>query len=271
MADPLSLIALGAGIGGVAGKVAEKAWDTGERWLAAKFGEHSEVARLRARENAAAFMLDLAERLRSLETNGRLDGGRAAAEQQHPQFSTTLQGALLRAAQTENREKHQLLAELIAQRLVSESESLITLASQMAVDAIALATPRQLRLLALCSFLEEVRPRDPVDDHCLWLDVCLRPFEDLWFYKIDAMHLAALSCVLFDQTSQKGLDVSLGFKFLRFEDGMFAKSAGYEWLTSLWTEGLAGVQLTSVGSLVGALAYDRLTGAHTGIPKWYGG
>ena len=155
-------------------------------------------------------MRDLAERVQSLEANGRLAGERAAAEQQHPQFSITLQSALVRAAQTENREKHQLLADLIAERLVSEGESLTTLASQMAVDAIALATPRQLRLLALCPFVEEIRPRDAVDNHCLWLDVCLRPFEELEFYRIDAMHLAALSCVLFDQTSEKDLAVSLG-------------------------------------------------------------
>lgn len=33
MTDPLSLIAVGAAVGGAAGKFVEKAWDSGEKWL----------------------------------------------------------------------------------------------------------------------------------------------------------------------------------------------------------------------------------------------
>lgn len=33
MADPISLIALGAVVGGAAGKFTEKAWESSERWL----------------------------------------------------------------------------------------------------------------------------------------------------------------------------------------------------------------------------------------------
>jgi len=35
-----------------------------------------------------------------------------------------------------------------------------------------------------------------------------------------------------------------------------------------WDHGLAGVELTSVGLVVGALTYDQMTGRDLGPPKW---
>jgi hypothetical protein len=43
---------------------------------------------------------------------------------------------------------------------------------------------------------------------------------------------------------------------------------GYATLEAAWTEGLAGVQLTSVGSIVGALAYNNLAGKDVALPHW---
>ena len=40
MADPLSLVALGAAVGGAAGKFVEKAWDSGEKWITSYFADH---------------------------------------------------------------------------------------------------------------------------------------------------------------------------------------------------------------------------------------
>jgi hypothetical protein len=35
-----------------------------------------------------------------------------------------------------------------------------------------------------------------------------------------------------------------------------------------WNMGLAGVALTSVGSIVGGLAFDQITGWKSGMPMW---
>lgn len=67
MPDPVALIALAAAVSGVAGKFAEKAWESSERWLSERFGSHAEVARNQARENAAAFVRQLAEDIKTLE------------------------------------------------------------------------------------------------------------------------------------------------------------------------------------------------------------
>ncbi len=48
MPDPLSLVALGAAIGGGAGKFVEKAWDSGEKWIVSYFANHQEKAREKA-------------------------------------------------------------------------------------------------------------------------------------------------------------------------------------------------------------------------------
>src|SRR5512135_1945734 len=114
MADPLSLIALGAGVGGLASKFAEKTWEASERWLTSRFADHAEVAKLRAKENAAAFIVELANRIQKLEDAGKIRSEGITKEEQHPQFTVTLQAAIMRAAQTDSQEKHELLANLIA-------------------------------------------------------------------------------------------------------------------------------------------------------------
>jgi len=40
MTDPLSLIALGAALGGISGKFSEKAWELAEKWLARRYEDH---------------------------------------------------------------------------------------------------------------------------------------------------------------------------------------------------------------------------------------
>lgn len=271
MSDPLSFIALGAGIGGVASKFAEKAWETAERWLTSKFGEHSEISKEIAHKNAASFLNELAQRIQKLEESGHIKAENVLKEQQHPQFSATLQNAIIRSAQTDNNDKHVMLAELIAHRLSSESESILSLASQMAVDAIALTTKRQLELLALCSFLEEIKPKTPINNYCEWLDVFLDRLGVVEFYEIDALHLVALSCITYDPTSEKSLAFVLGFKFGIFDEDAFSDLKNIDWLQVTWDIGLAGVKLTSVGSLVGSLAFNHITGIQAGMPKWYGG
>ena len=65
MTDPLSLIALGAAIGGAAGKFVEKAWDSGEKWITSYFENHHEKSQEKAKQNTLSFLTDLAKRVES--------------------------------------------------------------------------------------------------------------------------------------------------------------------------------------------------------------
>jgi hypothetical protein len=44
--EPLSIIAIGAAIGGAAGKFVEKAWDSGEKWIQTYFKNHNKASQL---------------------------------------------------------------------------------------------------------------------------------------------------------------------------------------------------------------------------------
>ncbi|MGO9147025.1 MAG: hypothetical protein ACLQDF_11710 [Desulfomonilia bacterium] len=53
MPEPISMIAVGAAIGGAAGKFVEKAWDSGEKWLSNYFENHRPKAQDKAKEKPA--------------------------------------------------------------------------------------------------------------------------------------------------------------------------------------------------------------------------
>src|SRR5258708_36479662 len=96
----------------------------------------------------------------------------------------------------------------------------------------------------------------------------LGQFEDFEFHEIDARHLVAIACATFDPTSQRMLGLMFAMKghgnILRKINEILADTS----LQMQWDHGLAGVELTSVGLIVGALAYDQLTGRDLGPPNW---
>jgi hypothetical protein len=276
MSDPLILVAAGAAVGGVASGLTKKAWESGERWLCEKFGSHTVEAQERARENAAAFVHQLAVRVAHLEKHNELSSKSVADTQSDPQFSALLQKTLLNAAKTKDETKHALLAHLVAIRLTSDAETTISLASELASDAIARSTKRQLTLMALCDFLEEIFPRHPIPTPELfhkWLEVHLKPFVDFEFVDMDAYHLVAIACASFDPSS----DYRLAGVFLlkagrdlieKLHNDDFEHIGAVRTLRISWDMGLAGVRLTSVGRIVGGLALGHIKGLDLGPPKW---
>jgi hypothetical protein len=154
--------------------------------------------------------------------------------------------------------------------------TVLSLASELASDAIARSTQRQLTLMALCDFLEEIYPKRPLPDKRMffkWLKVHLAPFDDFEFDSMDAKHLVATACASFDPTSDRPLrgpmllkaGVALAEQLLKvnFEDVPEIAA-----LQSNWDMGLAGVQLTSVGMIVGGLALGQIKGLDLGPPGW---
>ena len=271
MPDPISLIALGAAVGGAAGKFTEKAWDSSERWLRERFGSHRAAAQKLARENAADFVLELADRVKKLENEYQVKRQQLDDVAHHPQFSALLQRSVLNAAETSEQAKHKLLATLVANRMLSPPETTLALASHLASDAITRSTHRQLRLMALQGFIEGTRAKYPMKFSMfkVWLKQNLEPFEDFEFHEIDARHLVAIACATFDPTSQRMLGLMLAMnarqaRDLRKINGILADTN----VQIQWDHGLAGVELTSVGLIVGALAYDQINGRDLGPPKW---
>ena len=144
MTDPLSLLALGAAVGGAAGKFVEKAWDSGEKWIQSYFENHHVKAQEKAKENTLSFLTNLAQRVEMLENGKMVSPEQISSSQEHPDFSVVLQKAMISASQTESKEKHQLLSRLVAERIKAAPESLMALTSKMACDAISYTTSNQL-------------------------------------------------------------------------------------------------------------------------------
>ena len=272
MADPLSLVALGAVVGGAASKFVEKAWDAGEKWLSSYFADHHETAVKTARANARSFLDELARRVKALEEAHAVSTETIATAQEHPGFSVALQKAMLTAAQTDDPKKHTLLARLIADRLRASPDGLLALAGKMACESIAYATPAQLRILGLEAALAYVGPRSELsqDAYSAWVTEHLQPFADLRIGALDLVHLEALSCLKVE--SFMGRDLA---EILRKKNGdkfdaeaFFVSPLGTA-IQHLWKEGgLEKVVLTSVGQIIGVYVSDLNSGVTTHFAGW---
>jgi NAD(P)-dependent dehydrogenase (short-subunit alcohol dehydrogenase family) len=271
MPDSVSMILTVAAAGGAAGKVAEIALGGGVKWLTERFGTHAKVVREQAEKNASGFVQALAERVAKLEERKGLTAQMVEENQKHPQFARILQQALLNAAETSDRDKHNFLAHLVASRLTAKPETTQALAAKLAADAIVNCTRRQFELLALAFVLNEVRPAHKLDptDFEEWLEVHLHFFDNFDFHEIDARHLVALNCITYNPTSERGLET-----LLQMKNG--GKTVGHallhlpflQGIKTDWDFGMAGVSLTSVGSVVGGIAHAELNGIDAGPPVW---
>lgn len=274
MPDPLSFIALGAAIGGGAGKFVEKAWDSGEKWIVSYFANHQEKAREKAEENSGEFLKKLGERVAQLERSKVMSEETLAAAQEEPDFSVVLHKAILSAAQTNSESKHDLLARLVAERLQASPESLVSVASKMACDAISFTTPNQLLLLGLLTNVLYVSPTEKLSksQHIGWLQARLSPFVGAKANQMDYIHLEALSCLKFESfvahNLKQILTQHLGDSF-NYEDFVLTKVG--KKLAELWESGgLKSCQLTSVGQMLGVMVSDQYIGGKTSMSSWGG-
>lgn len=275
MVDPLTLIAAGAAIGGATGKFVEKAWDSGEKWLADYFANHQERAKEQATENSANFLNQLAERVKALEESGVVSKQSIEDSQGHPDFSVLLHKALLSAAQTENKGKHELLARLVGERMKASPESLMAMASKMACDAISYTNSTQLKILGLQTLIVYIKPiREPPFGPGMfrnWLDSMLLPFSTLEFKALDLMHLEGMSCIKLESLIGRNLTDMLTNKTKgQFDSDAFLETELGKHIQKLWSERhLQRASLTSVGQIIGVYAFDMLTNTKTEFEDWY--
>lgn len=275
MADSLYLIAITSGIGGAIGggasKFVKKAWDSGEKWIASYFNNHQEKAKEKAISNSIAFLNDLAKRISKLEDTNQVSKEQIVAALEQPDFSVTLQKAMLSAAQTENSDKHQLLSRLIAERIKSKPESIMALASKLATEAISFTTPNQLRILGLTDLILHISlPNIPEQQFTDWLQFALKPFLTVKAGKLDYLHLESLSCLKYNDFLIGDLQKCLNGKLSgTFDYEQFIMTDSGLFLEDIWSkQKLNSVQLTSIGQILGAMIFDQLCKTNTNMTGW---
>lgn len=255
MSDPITIAVLaGAAAGGAAGKFTEIAVESGKQWIGKFFNDHQPKAQQKAQQNGLDFLTELATRIKALEDNHTVTQEKIVKIQEDPDFSAALQKALISSAQTENKEKHQVLAELLAQRLTVESESLLALTTKMALDVISFLTPNQLNILALAFFLDSLSPTETLDSFSYenWLIHHFAPYQNIEIKEIDLNHLESLSCLKLNKMVHRNFKESLKFK--NFGTSLsfgFYETSEYKQIEKVWNQTLEFVELTSVGSHIG--------------------
>jgi len=279
--EPLSIIAISAAAGGIAGKFVEKAWDSGAKWLSNYFKDHEPKAREEAERNSLDFLSQLAERVKLLEHQKEENTKLIEDSLNHPDFSVLLQKAIISSAQTNNKQKHELLARLVSDRLTKEPESLFGLSSKLACDAVSMLNVRQMKILGLLISLMAVRPRPFPPPQVTkeifdiwfvkWLEERLYVYQDLTFNNMDFLHLESLSCVKWDPIVSRKLNKMLspseetGFTF---DYKVFSGTLVGRKIEELWKLGLNHAIPTTVGQVIGIYVSDMLTNTTTSFDGW---
>ncbi|MBN2462477.1 MAG: hypothetical protein JXB43_02630 [Dehalococcoidia bacterium] len=282
MTEPLSIAIISGVVGGVAGKFAERAWSLGAKWLSDYLHGHAPKAIEKADQNALDFLSELAQRVKKLEEEKGKYAQTIENSLDDPGFSVLLQKAILVSSETSDKQKHELLAKLIADRLTQQSESPFALSSKLACDALSALNIRQLKILGLLTNLFLLRPTNlplaGTSKELLnavfqdWLIKRLQVYADLTFTEMDLLHLESLSCAkwdpivsrdfqkLFEYTKEKG--------FIFDYEAFFATPVGNK-IVQLWKTGLEKAIPTTIGQLIGVYVSDVLTGTTTLWDGWW--
>ena len=204
MSDPISTIIIAGAAAGGAQKLVEKAWESGEKWLATRFKDHYPRAVEKAKDNSKDFLNKLAVKVAQLEEQQQVDRAMIDRALEEPGFGVILQEALIASSQTESQEKHELLAKLVAMKLDAPQESLRSVVAPLACEAVTHVTPNQLKIIGIQTVLTLINPSfnesrvqgeaDFLNGCGSWLAARLAPFADVQIRRIDLMHLESLSC-----------------------------------------------------------------------------
>ena len=261
MSDPISTVLIAASVGGAAGKFTELAIQQSKEWVDVYFNKHRPTAIQKAQQNTSDFLIELSNRVTQLESKG----AELKDVLEDPEFSSALQKAVIASSETENKEKHQLLAEVLANRLKSETESRQALLAKMSLNIIPFLTSEQITLLKILAMFHHIHPINITEciQYEAWIKHTYFPYLDTKVDDQDIFYLESLACLktedpklkfqnfpnndpqfFRDKIKEKKTSIDL--------DPKFYQTPEFHKLEKLWVEHLKVAKLTSVGLFIAA-------------------
>jgi hypothetical protein len=124
-------------------------YDSGKKWISARFKDHPKEAQESAQRNVNNFFGEVNIRVGALEKLNENIEDKEKHALSDPDYTYLLYEAVLGAARSNSEQKHKLLARLVTDRLAAEPDSLRTLAAHMACNAVPQLSNMHLKLLGV--------------------------------------------------------------------------------------------------------------------------
>jgi hypothetical protein len=281
--DPNTQLIVTSIASGAAGALVQQTLTSGGAWLTERFAGHQAAAKQQAAANVSDFLNELGARVQRMEESNLALHERIIAAMEHPDYSILMQRAVLAAAQTDERDKHILLVQLVSERLRIDENTTPARASHLASEAIAELTSEQLKILGFLYTLETMHfpplssPTSPELLRALeleWVQLTLNPYAGLECTNGDRRHLVSARCLggrfggLLVHSLESMLKSRTGGEFAY---GDFVSTDLGAHLQAMYEgQKLNGMELTSAGSLVGMYVADQLASRPTDITTWAG-
>jgi hypothetical protein len=279
--DPITTLVVSSAVGGAAGGFIKEISSNGVKWIIELVTAQSPEMQTAAKKNLENFVSHLAKRVERLE--GEIPTEKAEIFKKalnHPSSALLIKTAMIDSATTDNDERHELLAELIAQRLTANADDMIALAGSAACSVVISLSSRQIKILAVLSTIKIIRPLQK--NNISELSNAKKYINDWWEKNIDPLikdgnvanatnldfeHLAAMGCVRISiGTGDLAKIVSSGIVSPE-PDFNEAEFIGQEWFDTLkkqW-ENFGHATPTSIGQLIGILHRDTKLKTRTQI------
>ena len=279
--DPISTLVISSAVGGAAGSFIKEVSSNGVKWLVDLVTAQSPEMQAIAKRNMENFVIRLAKRVEELEKDIAPEDSEIFRQSlNHPSSAMLIKTALIDSATTDNEDKHELLAELISQRLTAGADDMIALAGTAACSIVNSLSSRQIKILAILSTVFAVRPlkvesiTDPYKAKEFikkWWSDSIKPLiADNAFRKasvLDFEHLAAMGCIRISiGTSDLKNLISNGFFEPKpvFQDEDLKGEIWYEVLSEKW-KNMGCSTPTSTGQMIGILHKDAKLKTRTQI------
>jgi hypothetical protein len=272
---------------GAAAKLLERGVDAGVEWIRTYLNKYGSETQARAEANQRNFLMELARRVQQMEeemlARGE-DGANLEGRLGDPDFSATLQDALIASGRTESGDKHRVLARVVAADLGATPESTEAVVCGSAVLIVPRLTHNQLNVLGLLTFMHRVTPAPGWPEPYLTEDEVLRTLHEHWTWALspylsatetrseELTCLAAYGCIFYvpqrysDIRSVMKRGIAAVPERAKFIEEFLATDQGRA-LERLWAAGLRSAYPQQLGVLIGGAIHSLRNGEQAEVEQ----